>query len=52
MSSHAKSPKIPLSKDWGNHVKSAILYVIAVAQYALTYSRSLGGRQHPMAGSG
>jgi len=41
MSSKSKSPEIPLPKRWGTHVKSAILHVIALAQYALTYSRSL-----------
>ncbi len=35
-----KQPEIPLPKSWGTHVKSAILHVIALGQYALTYSRS------------
>ena len=35
-----KQPQIPLPKSWGTHVKSAILHVIALSQYALTYSRS------------
>ena len=40
MSSKSKSPEIPLPKGWGTHVKSAILHVIALGQYALTYGRS------------
>ena len=34
-----KSPEIPLPKGWGTHVKSAILHIIAPAQYALAYTR-------------
>ena len=30
----------PTPQSWGTHVTSAILHVIALAQYALTYSRS------------
>jgi hypothetical protein len=40
MPSKNEQPKIPLPKSWGTHVKSAIIHVIALAQYALTYSRS------------
>ena len=40
MSSKSKPPEIPLSKSWDTHVRSAILHMIALAQYALTYSRS------------
>src|ERR1039458_5745812 len=40
MSSKSKPPEIPLPKEWGAYVKSAILHMIALAQYALTYSRS------------
>ena len=40
MSSKSKPPEIPLPKGWGAHVKSAILHVVALTQYALTYSRS------------
>ena len=32
-------PSIPLPKNWSGHVKSAMLHVIALAQYAITYSR-------------
>jgi hypothetical protein len=35
-----KQPHIPLPKGWDTYVKSAILHVIALGQYALTYSRS------------
>ncbi len=40
MPSKNKQPQIPLPKSWGTHVKSAILHVIALGQYALAYSRS------------
>ncbi len=40
MASKSKPPEIPLPKSWDTHVKSAILHIIALAQYALTYSRS------------
>ena len=40
MASKSIAPEIPLPKSWGTHVKSAILHIIALAQYALTYSRS------------
>src|SRR5271157_956233 len=40
MSSKSKPPEIPFPKEWGDNVKSAILHIIALAQYALTYSRS------------
>ncbi len=39
MGSKSKSPEISLPKSWGTHVKSAILHIVALAQYALTYSR-------------
>src|SRR5512143_3976308 len=40
MAGKNQQPQIPLPKSWGTHVKSAILHIIALAQYALTYSRS------------
>jgi transposase InsO family protein len=40
MANKTKAPEIPLPKCWGKHVKSAILHIIALAQYAMTYSRS------------
>ena len=36
----AKSPRIPLPKHWAEHVGSAVLYVISLAQYAAVYTRS------------
>ncbi|MCH8044617.1 MAG: DDE-type integrase/transposase/recombinase [Planctomycetes bacterium] len=35
-----KQPQIPLPKSWDKYVKSGILHVFALAQYALIYSRS------------
>ena len=32
--------QIPLPKAWSTQVKSAVVHVIALAQYALIYSRS------------
>jgi len=40
MASNSKPPEIPLPKSWSKHVKSAIPRILALAQYALTYSRS------------
>jgi len=40
MSRKTTPPTIPLPKNWTGHVKSAMLHVIALAQYAITYSRS------------
>lgn len=40
MCSKSKPPEIPLPKGWGADVKSATIHIIALAQYALTYSRS------------
>ena len=40
MSRKTPPPTIPLPKNWTGHVKSAMLHVIALAQYAITYSRS------------
>ncbi|MBM4093543.1 MAG: hypothetical protein FJ276_29665 [Planctomycetes bacterium] len=40
MSSNRKRPEIPLPNSWNAHVKSGIVHIIALAQYALTYSRS------------
>ena len=40
MPAKAATPEIPLPRDWSCHVKSAVLHIIALAQYALTYSRS------------
>ena len=40
MPAKSATPEIPLPRDWSSHVKSAVLHIIALAQYALTYSRS------------
>ena len=40
MPSKNKQPQIPLPRSWDTHVKTAILHVVALARYALTYSRS------------
>jgi hypothetical protein len=40
MVSKSKPPRIPLPKSWGKHVRSAVVHIIALAQDALTYSRS------------
>jgi len=34
------APNVPLPKHWNKHVKSAILHVISLAQYATAYTRS------------
>ena len=39
MSRKTTPPTIPLPKNWTRHVKSAMLHVIALAQYAITYTR-------------
>ena len=40
MAKHTNPPGIHLPRGWPRHVKSAILHVIAFAQYAAAYSRS------------
>ena len=35
-----KSPRVPLPKSWKKHVRSAMLHVILLAQYATVYTRS------------
>ncbi len=35
-----EKPKIPLPKGWTGHVRSAVLHVIGLAQYATAYTRS------------
>jgi hypothetical protein len=32
-------PDLPLPSGWAKNVKSAVLHVISVAQFALTYTR-------------
>jgi hypothetical protein len=40
MAGKSKPSEIPLPESWDAHVESAILHIIARAQYAMTYSRS------------
>jgi transposase InsO family protein len=40
MARHQNSQGIPLPRGWPRHVKSAVLHVVALAQYAATYTRS------------
>ena len=35
-----KKPETPLPKGWRRHVRSAVLHVISLAQYATVYTRS------------
>ena len=35
-----KSPRIPLPMHWAEHVGSAVLHVISLAQYVAVYTRS------------
>ena len=35
-----EKPKIPLPKDWTGNVRSAVLHVISLAQYATAYTGS------------
>ena len=40
MTASQNLPRIPLPRGWARSVKSAMLNVIALAQYAATYTRS------------
>lgn len=40
MSTNQETPKIPLPRGWKQHVRSAVLHVISLAQYATVYTRS------------
>ena len=35
-----KPPTIPLPKSWTKHVRTAMLHVVSLAQYATAYTRS------------
>ncbi len=35
-----KPPTIPLPRSWTKHVRSAMLHVVSLAQYATVYTRS------------
>lgn len=39
MAQQANLPRIDVPRGWPRHVKSAMLNVIALAQYALTHTR-------------
>jgi putative transposase len=39
MARSPRSPKVRLPKSWSSHVRSALLHVIALAQYAVIYTR-------------
>ena len=38
-----EKPKIPLPKDWTGNVRSAVLHVIGLAQFATAFTRSWAG---------
>ena len=38
MSAQTK-PRIPLPKSWNKHVRSSLLHVISLAQFAVAYTR-------------
>ena len=38
-----KTPRIPLPKSWTKHVRSAMLHIVSLAQYATVYTRSWAG---------
>ncbi len=40
MSTNQETPKIPRPRGWKQHVRSAVLHVISLAQYATVYTRS------------
>ena len=39
MSTSQQTPKIPLPKGWKKQVRSAVLHVLSLAQYAAAYTR-------------
>ncbi len=40
MSTNQDAPKIPLPKGWKQHVRSAVVHAISLAEYAVVYTRS------------
>jgi len=40
MTANQETPKIPLPRGWKHHLRSAVLHVISLAQYATVYTRS------------
>ena len=43
MSKSQQTPKIRLPKSWTRLVRSAVLHVLSLAQYAAVYARGCGG---------
>lgn len=43
MSQSSKGSKLHLPKSWPSRVRSALVHVLALAQYAAVYSRSWAG---------
>lgn len=39
MAAHTNPPRIDLPRGWPQHVRSALLHVIALAEYAVAYTR-------------
>ena len=39
MPAESSTPAIPLPRGWSSHVKSAMLHVISLAQFAMAYTR-------------
>ncbi len=44
MPAKSSSPEIPAPRGWSSRVKSAILRVINLAQFTLTYTRGYAAR--------
>ena len=40
MSKSQETPKVPLPSGWKKQVRSAVLHVLSLAQYAAVYTRS------------
>ena len=40
MCTNRETPKIPLPRGWKQHLRSAVLHLISLAQYASVYTRS------------
>ena len=40
MTTDQETPKVPLPRGWKQHLRSAVLHVISLAQYATVYTRS------------
>ena len=43
MSTSQQTPKIPLPKGWTKQVRSAVLHVLSLAQYAAACAEDPGG---------